>query len=667
MGINKEITGHDEEFTFTQVRDGEHLYKGQLNANKVIFEVLPVGMYAIEISLYDGCPYLAASSSEMKQETLLAYSGKIEVTVMKVQLDFEDGDLDAGTNTVSYPWRFSCRLWGRPALTFILRLVLYRRGVGGGRGGGAVEGGGAGGGGDAGNPGEVGGDEVEACTVVKLPSEVDRGEDGKPFTAKCDLFLLREEGTLSYGNYSALLYLHEAQEFIEDVFEENLKHDPYTIIPASHLGQLLVQSPIRLIQLSAPKPASYEHGHWKVDEPRDGDQVIRIETFHGLLGNALVQMGTAFTLAHQVGANVLRLPVAQKFEPPHIERHFVDSDSRAFGQTLLDFFPRLPEYMRLSVPPSSRWKGELTALLALKQRYQELAEQGEGSLAIPSHKRLQDILAPFGVGFQYAFPRQGWLPSIVRRCFLLTLLPFLPRLPTEDRNEGDEEALLVHFRSGNTHTYRNSYHMIVRKHSYQPPLGFYIVAIETHLRRFPHSPILLLTQPLPALQNLCIEPILNMYPQASLLSSGSAVKDFVSIVDARHIVLSRSTFAWMGSLLAPRIKTLYSPDFLPARWREAPFDFFDFKFPGFYQLLVSSVSSDWRIGEESKPLDFDVRLKGPTLDYDPRSVLCELLDGDDRQAARSSRGRSSENHAANDSVTNRQTRCLLHEELDKLF
>jgi len=92
MGVNTEITGHDEEFTFTQLRDGEHLYKGQLNANKVIFNVLPVGMYTIEISLYDGCPYFAASSSEMKQETLLAYSGKIEVTVMKAQLDFEDGD-----------------------------------------------------------------------------------------------------------------------------------------------------------------------------------------------------------------------------------------------------------------------------------------------------------------------------------------------------------------------------------------------------------------------------------------------------------------------------------------------------------------------------------------------------------------------------------------------
>jgi hypothetical protein len=587
---------------------------------------------------------------------------------MKAQLDFEDGDLDAGTNTVSYPWRFSCRLWGRPALTFILRLVLYRRGVGEGRDGGADEGG-AEGGGDAGNPGEVGGDEVEACTVVKLQSEVDRGEDGKPFTAKCDLFLLREEGTVSYhNNYSSVLYLHEAPESIEALFTENSGHDPYTIIPASHLGQLLVQSPIRLIQLRAPKPPSYEHGHRKVDQLRDGDQVIRIETFHGLLGNALVQMGTTFTLAHQLGANAVRLPVAQTLESSdHIECLHVDKASRAFGQTLVDFFPRLPDYIQLPFPPSGRWKGELTALLALKQRYQELAEQGEGSIAIPSRNGLEDLLAPFGQGFQYAFPRQVWLPSIVRRCFLLGLLPFLPRLPAEDRNEGDEDALLVHFRSGNIHTYRNSYHMIVRKHSYQPPLGFYIVAIETHLRRFPHAPILLLTQSLPALQNLCIQPILNMYPQASLLSSGSAVQDFASIVDARHIVLSRSTFAWMGSLLAPRIKTLYSPDFLPARWREAPFDFFDFKFPGFYQLLVSSVSSDWRIGGESKPLDFDVRLKGPTLDYDPRSVLCELLDGDDWQGARASRGRTSENHATNDSVTNRQTRCLLPEEMDKIF
>ena len=80
---------------------------------------------------------------------------------------------------------------------------MNRRGVGGGgRGGCGVGAGGAEG--DAGNPGEVGGYDVEACTVVNLPSEVDRGEDGKPFKAKCDLFVLREEGTGSYSNYSAV-------------------------------------------------------------------------------------------------------------------------------------------------------------------------------------------------------------------------------------------------------------------------------------------------------------------------------------------------------------------------------------------------------------------------------------------------------------------------------
>ncbi len=70
------------------------------------------------------------------------------------------------------------------------------------------------------------------------------------------------------------------EESIEDLFAENPRDDPHTIIPATHLGQWLVQSPIRLIQLNAPKPVSDEHGHWKVDQLRDGDQVIRIETFY---------------------------------------------------------------------------------------------------------------------------------------------------------------------------------------------------------------------------------------------------------------------------------------------------------------------------------------------------------------------------------------------------
>jgi len=84
MGSHKEATIRDEEWTFTAPQGDEYLYKEALNPKPA--KVLPVDMYTIEMSLYDGCPYLAATSSEMKQESLLAYSGKIEVTVKKVLL-----------------------------------------------------------------------------------------------------------------------------------------------------------------------------------------------------------------------------------------------------------------------------------------------------------------------------------------------------------------------------------------------------------------------------------------------------------------------------------------------------------------------------------------------------------------------------------------------------
>ena len=96
MGFNKEVTINDQEFTFTaQAEDildrelvadqgDQYLYTQALYCQPG--KVLPVDMYTIELSLYDGCPYLAASSWEMKQESLLAHSGEIHVTVKKVLL-----------------------------------------------------------------------------------------------------------------------------------------------------------------------------------------------------------------------------------------------------------------------------------------------------------------------------------------------------------------------------------------------------------------------------------------------------------------------------------------------------------------------------------------------------------------------------------------------------
>jgi hypothetical protein len=79
MGLNKDVTISDEEWTFTAPEGDEYLYKEALNPRPL--KVLPVDMYTIEMSLYDGCPYLAASSWEMKQESLLAHSGEIHMTV----------------------------------------------------------------------------------------------------------------------------------------------------------------------------------------------------------------------------------------------------------------------------------------------------------------------------------------------------------------------------------------------------------------------------------------------------------------------------------------------------------------------------------------------------------------------------------------------------------
>jgi len=86
MGSSKEETIRDHLVTFTALQGDEYLYKEDLNPEEEPGKVLPVDMYTIEMSLYDGCPYLAANSSEMKQESLLAHSGEIHLTVKKVLL-----------------------------------------------------------------------------------------------------------------------------------------------------------------------------------------------------------------------------------------------------------------------------------------------------------------------------------------------------------------------------------------------------------------------------------------------------------------------------------------------------------------------------------------------------------------------------------------------------
>jgi len=84
---------------------------------------------------------------------------------------------------------------------------------------------------------------------------------------------------------------------------------------------------------------------------------------------------------------------------------------------------------------------------------------------------------------------------------------------------GEEDTLVVHFRSGDIYTYRDSHHCIAVKDMWQPPLAFYVLAIHTHLINFPNAPILFVTEPTPGLQNVCIQRLLDVFPQARALYS----------------------------------------------------------------------------------------------------------------------------------------------------
>ena len=393
---------------------------------------------------------------------------------------------------------------------------------------------------------------------------------------------------------------------------------------------------------------------------RQQDQIIRISNFHGRLGNVLIQLGVAFVVAHKLGANVIQIPLNQALRSSvggflGTAEDGVDPTDPG-GEDLRYFFPGLSERIRLPVKSSGRWKGEIDIGDALDfvLKDEAIAPWADGlNVTVDSETTAgatddlfflkQNLLHPFGHGFGRPFSNISWIPSVVQRMFQMVLLPTLrgmPELSTcrvggrQAECRDTEDDLVVHFRSGDIYSYRSSFHNFIRKHLYQPPLAFYIKAIETHLRRFPHAKIVLVAQIGAVQQNPCVQPILHMYSQARLSRLELAFESFTKLVGAKHLVLSRSSFSLMASLMAPDLVSLYSPDLPPARWwPHASFDHFEFSFPGFHMQLRETLSSDWRLDDDALPLDFDARLTDPTLNYDPDLVLCEHLSNDSAVSA----------------------------------
>eukprot|EP00293_Proteomonas_sulcata_P011574 CAMPEP_0184301956 /NCGR_PEP_ID=MMETSP1049-20130417/12053_1 /TAXON_ID=77928 /ORGANISM="Proteomonas sulcata, Strain CCMP704" /LENGTH=148 /DNA_ID=CAMNT_0026613109 /DNA_START=202 /DNA_END=645 /DNA_ORIENTATION=+ len=126
--------------------------------------------------------------------------------------------------------------------------------------------------------------------------------------------------------------------------------------------------------------------------------------------------------------------------------------------------------------------------------------------------------------------------------------------------------------------------------------------------------------------NPCVKELRDWYPEAVEIQEGSLIEDFSALVGARHLVLSRSTFSWMGMVLNPKLQTLYSPDLKPARFASAPFDFLEFQFPGYpRQLEIEVRTENWNLHPEIGAEEFEKLFTTTMLGYSPLAVTCEVI------------------------------------------
>ena len=235
-------------------------------------------------------------------------------------LDFHPSDLTG--NLVVYPWRFNATMQSAEPYTTYLRLVLYENNTSTVR-------------------------AIEACVLVDFPPAFAQAS-GQSVTANCDLFYLRDAGTLAFGNYTAEIFLYQGRYRQEELHQETG-------------DRMLFKSPRRQVNFQPPPTPQPHTPPASIPTRRhDDDQVIGIDDFAGLLVNVLIQLGVVFTLARTCGSNVVRIPVTQPFRSADsVEQvRFNDAEARS-ANSLHDFFPGLPCDLRLPAPQHGRWKGEV--------------------------------------------------------------------------------------------------------------------------------------------------------------------------------------------------------------------------------------------------------------------------------------------------------------------
>ena len=178
---------------------------------------LPAGHYTEYLDVYDACDLSTSISTinyeENRRESLLGASTRA-VDVEEGALDFHPSDLTG--NLVVYPWRFNATMHSTAPCTTYLRLVLYENNTSTVRG-------------------------IEACVLVDFPPASAQAS-GQSVTANCDLFTLRDAGTLEFGNYTAEIFLHQGRhhELINEELQEGTG------------GRMLFKSPRRQVVFQPP-------------------------------------------------------------------------------------------------------------------------------------------------------------------------------------------------------------------------------------------------------------------------------------------------------------------------------------------------------------------------------------------------------------------------------
>ena len=378
--------------------------------------LLITGAYVVKVAVFD---HLLISPTIPASETLLAALN------WKVQaISGEIGFSDLHQDTVVYPWRFVFLINNKPPdINIVVRQAIYI---------------------------DEGSGERPAATACLLhPFQPANFAGGRNVTLKCDLFAFGYQSSgfsvrsRNHTYYSKLFaHTYTVDNPIHNTQLNNLAFDVLTEF-SLNLGPVLFESQMRPIVIKSPTETSLpivvpdivQVTATLVDtQQQQGDQIIVLEHFEdGRVGNALTMLGVSISLAVQLHANVIVLP---------LPKQFTNTMTMSCASELRDFLPGLSSSLHLPIKPSGRWNGTLTAWAALQILLDDRQNSSWTMHNLTNHGgkfAMSTILNPSSRGLKFAFNPICWLPHAVRQYFASTLLPALLRPSSGDDSKQETD------------------------------------------------------------------------------------------------------------------------------------------------------------------------------------------------------------------------------------